>query len=151
MVKATTKAAPITHVVVKYDLFDLPTAQHKAGLAGLILQIQYMGKTKRNYPKDGIPVIEEMTCTSATVRFTEKSIHGLFDAIYEAEWNEIESPSKWPGDPPKEVREIEIEDAETRKKKTVKRFVYDVVQPCGRWLRDRYPAMDQSKDWHKLW
>src|SRR3954454_21331835 len=31
-----------TAVTMKYDLFDLPTAQHKAGLAGLLLQILHM-------------------------------------------------------------------------------------------------------------
>ena len=42
MSKAKTKAPPITEVVVEYDLFDLPTAQHKAGLAGLLLQLRSM-------------------------------------------------------------------------------------------------------------
>ena len=42
MRKPDTKAAPGASVTVKYDLFDLPTAQHKAGLAGLLLQIESM-------------------------------------------------------------------------------------------------------------
>ena len=60
------QSAP-TAVTVKYDLFDLPTAQHKAGLAGLLLQIRHM---ERKSPKPkAIPKISELTRTSATVEF----------------------------------------------------------------------------------
>jgi CRISPR-associated protein Cmx8 len=139
-------------VIVKYDLFDLPTAQHKAGLAGLILQIRYMEKTKRNYAEGAIPEIRALTSTSATVCFTKKTVQGVFDALYQAKWTEAESLTKWPGEKPKKIREVEVEDQETKKKKKVKRFVYDVVQPLGSFLRDHYPSkMDPEKDWHKLW
>ena len=47
MAKTRTKAEPITSVTIPYDLFDLPTAQHKAGLAGLILQIRSMEDARR--------------------------------------------------------------------------------------------------------
>ncbi|MGE3806167.1 MAG: type I-MYXAN CRISPR-associated protein Cmx8 [Gemmataceae bacterium] len=151
MGKATAGAASIKEVVVKYDLFDLPTAQHKAGLAGLILQVRHMKATKRNYAKDAIPVIENMTSTSATVRFSKKSLQGILDAVYEAEWVEVESKSKWPGAKPKAIREVEEHDPQTNTTKKVKRFVYKRVRPCGNFLRDRYPKMDEGKDWHKLW
>jgi CRISPR-associated protein Cmx8 len=152
MARPGIKIASSSGVIVKYDLFDLPTAQHKAGLAGLILQIRYMEKTKRNYPDGAIPELVAMTSTSATVRFTKKTVQGVFDALYGAKWAEAESPTKWPKKKPKKIREVEIEDRETKKKKKVKRFVYDVVQPLGSFLRDHYPSkMDPSKDWHKLW
>ena len=115
MAKTKAKVAPITEVVLKYDLFDLPTAQHKAGLAGLILQIRYMEKTKRNYLHGAIPVVESMTSTSAMIRFTKKSVQGLFDAVYPAEWTEIESKTKWQGEKPKKIRETEEEDPATKK------------------------------------
>ncbi len=37
-------------VPVTYELFDLPTAQHKAGLAGLLLQIESMRNRKKSAP-----------------------------------------------------------------------------------------------------
>jgi CRISPR-associated protein Cmx8 len=152
MGKARAKAAPTSGVVVKYDLFDLPTGAHKAGLAGLILQIRYMEKTKRNYPEGAIPAIVEMTSTSATLRFTKRAVQGIFDALYEAKWTEIESRTKWSGEKPKKILEVEEENPDTKNKKKVKRFVYDVVHPSGSFLRDHYPnKMDETKDWHKLW
>ena len=30
------------HITLEYDLYELPTAQHKAGLAGLLLMIESM-------------------------------------------------------------------------------------------------------------
>lgn len=142
---------PITEVVVKYDLFDLPTAQHKAGLAGLVLQIRYMEETKGNYSEGAVPAIVHMSSTAATFRFTKKSTQGIFDALYEADWFEMESKTKWRGTQPREIREVEEEGSDTEKKKRAKRFVYDVVQPRGDFLRDHYPKMDVRRDWHKLW
>ena len=152
MAKVTAKPPQISGVIIKYDLFDLPTAAHKAGLAGLILQIRYMEKTKRNYPEGAIPTILELSSTSATVRFTRKAVQNIFDAVYQAKWTEIESRTQWPGEKPKKVREVEEEDPQNKQKKKAKRFVYDVVQPAGTFLRDHYPnKMDHAKDWHKLW
>ena len=52
MGKSTTKpkAANPAQVTITYDLFDLPTAQHKAGLAGLLLQIESMQSRKLSAP-----------------------------------------------------------------------------------------------------
>src|SRR5882672_8085462 len=121
MGKAKTQSKPITEVVVKYDLFDLPTAQHKAGLAGILLAIQSMDQRKA--PRESIPEVVEQTQATATIRFTETSVRGLFDDLYAARIAEIESKSKWAGTEPKEVREVEETDPETKKPKKVKRFV----------------------------
>ena len=50
------KAAP-ERITLTFDLHDLPTAQHRAGLAGLILQIDSMGpdgnqKEPESHPGD---------------------------------------------------------------------------------------------------
>jgi CRISPR-associated protein Cmx8 len=112
-------------VVVRYDLFDLPTAQHKAGLAGLLLQIGSM--EARRLPPESIPEVVEggPTTTSATVRFTERSVQGLFDDLYDARLVEVEAKGKAKGG----FR----------------------VEPAGHFLRDHLPRMDPGKDWHKLW
>src|SRR5262249_55542376 len=129
MAAVKAKAAPIADVVVKYDLLDLPTAQHKAGLAGLLLQIRHMDKRRRDFPEGAIPVIEEITGTSATVRFTERSVKGLFDDLYDARRDRVTVKSKWQGQAPLETLEEEEVDPETKKTRKVKKFVYEVVQP----------------------
>ena len=137
----------IEAVTLTYDLFDLPTAQHKAGLAGLILQIRSM--TDRRVEPESIPTIEGLTPTSATIRFTQRSIQGLFDDLYDSEFAEVAVEKKWADEQPKRVEETRQTDPSTGKTRIVKRFVYEVVQPCGHFLRQHYP--DGDGQWLKLW
>lgn len=150
--KAATKvvaSAPAT-VVIKYDLFDLPTAQHKAGLAGLILQIESMqARAKDEAALADIPVIEEASTTHATIRFTEQSVCALMDDVYHAAIVETSVKSKWPGEPPKREEPVEEKDEATGKVTRSKRFIYDVVQPTGHFLKQNYK--DGDGIWLKLW
>jgi CRISPR-associated protein Cmx8 len=139
-------------VRVRYDLFDLPTAQHKAGLAGLILQIRHMEQPERGFAPEQVPVIEEFSPTSATVRFTATTVQCLFDDLYDASVERVRVKSKWQGADPIEIVEEDESDGATGEVKKVKKFVYEVVQPRGRFLRQHLPdGMDVTKDWHKLW
>lgn len=145
MGKIKEKTPPITSVTIKYDLFDLPTAQHKAGLAGLILQIQSM--RDRSLPEGKYPVFK-ITPTAATVTFTEESVQGLFDDLYAARIAEVAVKSKWQGQTPKREEET-LETDEEGKPHKIKRFIYEVTQPCGHFLRQYFP--DQDGAWLKLW
>ena len=50
--KSSAIPAADDHVIrLEYDLHALPTAQHKAGLAGLVLQIQAMSPKARSSNK----------------------------------------------------------------------------------------------------
>ncbi len=88
MGKARVKPAPPavpTAVTVTYDLSELPTAQHKAGLAGLLFQIDHMNDKT---PKPAaIPQVLALTATSATIEFTKESVQCLFDDVYAADVN----------------------------------------------------------------
>jgi CRISPR-associated protein Cmx8 len=142
----------VDSVTIHYDLFDLPTTQHKAGLAGLILQIRHMEHPERGFAPEQIPVIEEFTPTTATIRFTPKSVQALFDDVYDASIERVRVKSKWQGVEPLEIVEDQETDTQTGKVTKVKKYVYEVVQPRARFLRQHLPdKMDRSKDWHKLW
>ncbi|HEY3968074.1 MAG TPA: type I-MYXAN CRISPR-associated protein Cmx8 [Planctomycetaceae bacterium] len=131
---------------ITYKLFDLPTAQHKAGLAGLVLQIRSMDE--RKISKDRRPVIVAVTPTSASFEFTDASVQALFDDLYAAENVEVAVKAKWAGQTP--IREEYVEETDTeRKVHKSKRFVYKVVQPTGRFLRRHFPDGDGL--WLKLW
>lgn len=153
MAKKTTPAP--TAVTVRYDLFDLPTAQHKAGLAGLLMQIRHMEK-KTPRPA-AFPVVKELTRTTATIEFTAESVQCLFDDVYAATREVVRVKSKWANakeaKPPEEVEE-EIEekasDGSVKKKKVkVKYFFYEQVQPTGAALRQ---YVTNGPDlWLKLW
>jgi CRISPR-associated protein Cmx8 len=148
MSKTTVDIAPqVISVTITYDLSDLPTAQHKAGLAGLLLQIESM--KSRQLPPEQIPEVIDYSATQATIRFTESSNQGLFDDLYDAEIVEVATKSKWAGTTPKREEQIEETDPQTQKVKRSKRFIYDVVQPVGHFLKQHLSDADGL--WLKLW
>lgn len=76
------KNKPVSQPIpLKFDLHDLPTAQHRAGLAGLILQIDSMGREGNRLDPRLIPTID-VTPTTAKITFTQESMQGLFDNLY---------------------------------------------------------------------
>ena len=145
---AAPKFVPPTEVEVTYDLDRLPSAQHKAGLAGLLLLIENM--TERQEVKQlsadrAIPEVTNQTSTTATVRFTAESAQSLFDDLYDAESVEIRSKTKWAGTPEKRI------DLNTNAKPDEPKrwFIYDAVQPSGHFLAN-YTEGEKYR-WHKLW
>jgi CRISPR-associated protein Cmx8 len=132
-------------ITLEYDLFDLPTAQHKAGLAGLLLMIESMKMRKLSL----LPEVKPTTATSAGFVFTKDSMQKIFDDLYDASWVEVQSKQKWQGKDPKKVLEVEPPPESEGKKKKEKYYVYDAVQPKGDFLKAFYP--DDSEAWLKLW
>ena len=153
MAKKTAKPAAPTSIEVRYDLDDLPSAQHKAGLAGLLLQIENMRerRDKGQLPSEReIPELTEKTATTAVCRFTQRSAQALFDDLYHANPKERWT-YKWPkekkGKPKKEVPEEVIDG---RGKVTTKiRLYFDDAEPFSYFLANY--MSDDKEPWHKLW
>jgi CRISPR-associated protein Cmx8 len=138
-------------VEVTYDLFDLPTAQHKAGLAGLLLAIRSLKERSEKAPEvippESVPeIVQGPDDTGVKVRFTERSTQGLLDDLYDAAVVEVAVRSRWQGAAPKREETVEETDPKTNKPRAVKRFVYDTVQPKGAVLAAWLPDI-----WMKLW
>ena len=79
-------------VLVSWSLPDLPTAQHKAGLAGLFVYVSKMPEFIQNAP---FPVIESVSPLELSVRFTQASLTALMDSVYAGEKHLVESRTKW--------------------------------------------------------
>lgn len=143
--KGGTKGPPETpsEIELKYNLYDLPSAQHKAGLAGLLLMIESM---KRRKMKD-VPKIASLSSTEAVIQVDPRSLQALFDDYYDAQKVEVSSKTKWQGQDPLREEEVEIELAEGRKKKE-KRFVYRATQPKAAFLA---ALNGGSEPWLKLY
>ena len=134
---------PPERVELNFNLFDLPTAQHKAGLAGLLLQIQAMNDRRLDERNPGsIPAVE-FTRSGARIVFTEASLQGLFQDLYAAKLERVGVINKWPGAELKDARIEEEFDPKTKKMKQVRRFYYDVVNPTAPLL-ERH--LDSGKD-----
>lgn len=94
---AKSNPTAIEPITVEYHLSELPTAQHKAGLAGLLLQIEYMRQRDEGSDNpSAIPRVVKRAATSATIEFTAETTQSLFDDVYETA---IE-----PGDPERQPR-----------------------------------------------
>ena len=146
--KTTAKTPAPAFVDVTYDLSDLPSAQHKAGLAGMLLQIENMSERRDagQLPAScEIPEVVAQTATTVIVRFIERSLQDLFDDLYAAEIVEARSKSKWQNATEKR-KEVNPNPGPKDPKHW---FVYDVVQPTGHFLRK---FTEGNKElWHKLW
>ena len=143
--KPKNKAEPPSQVTITYDLFDLPTAQHKAGLAGLLLQIESMSKRT---PKMPAPRVVDCSPTSATIEFTEETVLSLMQHLYDAENVRVKVKSKWPNATLLGEDYIEETDDQGKIKRT-KVFEYEECRPKGHFLRLFFDG--EKEIWHKFW
>lgn len=148
------KKADPEQVSLTFDLHDLPTAQHRAGLAGLILQIDSMGPTKNRRDPRSIPVIDEasLTPTRVTITFTRESMQGVFDDLYFAELVDLKLPGPKKAKGGGQIPWDAIEETVDRKGTTHKRYVYKngSVSPRSPCLTT-YLSEDASEDYLLLW
>ncbi len=152
--KVEAEKKPPESVTIIYDLFDLPTAQHKAGLAGLLLQIESMKSRKLVAPS--WKADEKEPATKVAVTFTEESTTSLFNDLYDATW--IEGPPrkkpffKGKGDAKKEVPAVRrapiIETDKKGNEKTIEGYVYLELTPALATLRQYLPPQGE---WVRLW
>ena len=129
--------------VLTYDLLSLPTAQHKAGLSGLLLMIDSLKERK----VAEIPVIESVSAAGARIAFTRPALDAVFNDLYDSSRQEVEVKNKWSGKEPK--RTVEVEAQVDGKVKKEKRFVYDATIPAGAFFKHLIP--DAGDIYIKLW
>lgn len=140
--------------VERWNLAELPSAQHKAGLAGLAICVQYL---QRKPDRKGVCEIVSLDLTGLTLRVDRDGMQALFDDVYDAALEEQERDKPFQNKrtkaevPPKRTAERSVVDKKgVEKTKTV--YVYDQVVPRGgiidEW--DSAPA-GTPKLWLKLW
>src|SRR5262245_33037896 len=82
------------HVLeIHYSLAELPSAQHRAGLAGLVMMIRWLGLQPGR--DKGTCAISHLDAGAATLRLDREGLERLLDAAYAAEEVEIPSPTPW--------------------------------------------------------
>jgi len=132
-------------LTLDYDLHSLPTAQHKAGLAGLIMVIESMEKRT----VEPCPQVVELSAGAVKVTFTRESLQALFDDFYDALLIEVARKNRWPNQQEKRIDELTA-TADDGSTKTEKLYVYDLFQPKGKYLSVYYPDGGEGP-WIKLW
>lgn len=152
--KATVK--PSSPVSLRWDLAELPSSQHKAGLAGLALCVQFL---QRRDPK-GTCEIEAIDPSGLTLRVDRQGMQSLFDDIYAASSEEQERDKKFQKKTasgakvdvePKRTYEKEVVD-KSGVKKTRMVYVYEQCIPRGELIADWDVVADGGNQlWLKLW
>ena len=132
-------------VLVPWLLPDLPTAQHKAGLAGLFVYVSKMPEFIQNAP---IPVIESWSPLELSIRFTQASLTTLMDSVYAGEEHLVESRTKWNRIKPDGEKTVTVKENDHQKKAKV--FLYKRVRPKAE-LITYWMGGDSENSWVVLW
>lgn len=152
---ATKAKNKVEFLELDYQLAELPSSQHRAGLAGLVLMTNWL---KRKGNEQGICEITRLDELGATLRLDERGLQALFDELYAASWEENPESSqrKKSGTneiiPPVRIEERESPDSQTGKIKKKTFYIYPIVVPRGAFLLDLDPSANGDKGiWVKLW
>jgi CRISPR-associated protein Cmx8 len=141
---------------IKWTLTELPSAQHRAGLAGLVLMVDYA----RRSPLPEGAYLEKVALDDIgfELKANLKGLSALIDVVYAASLEEIEVKQQWkkkgpdgnkiPVEPKRRLSKT-IEDKKG-KKKEVEFFVYDITVPRGGLIGEWAPTSDNGV-WLKLW
>lgn len=141
-------------LVLSWSLHELPSSQHKAGLAGLALWLRYL---KRSQLEQGTCELQELTEGALTLKVDRAGMQALFDRVYFAHQEQVERDKKLQ----KKLADGRKVDAEflhevtrpvTDKKGATKDktfYIYEQTVPRGELIAD----WDESptKLWLKLW
>jgi CRISPR-associated protein Cmx8 len=143
------------NITLSYQLAELPSSQHRAGLAGLVLMVQELAYQPWFEDREGAFIeLIDLDEYKVTLNMNLEGLKALFDFTYKA-YNE----ERWTATKDKkreysedDIREIEKKDKKG-KAKLVKEYRYTVVVPQGAFL----PYWDESDEdiskglWIKLW
>ncbi len=140
---------------IRWNLADLPTSQHRAGLAGLVLMVRWLNKQESHKGK-GTCELVKVDSHGATLRFDVPGFQSLVDHAYQASEEEVEreQPLKDKNKaviPPLREETRSVTDAKG-KSKTKTFYVYPQVVPGGACVLEWEPDSAGNKAvWIKMW
>lgn len=150
---AQSEEGPIT---LSYSLAELPSTQHRAGLAGLVLFLRWMAQQGTLRGVCELMFVDE---SGASIRLDQEGIRGLFDELYAA--SQEEKAEKQPRkDKAKETiaplrtdtREVTVSDKNGKRiQKTETFYYYPAIVPKAPFLVALEPTRSQDGPWVKLW
>jgi CRISPR-associated protein Cmx8 len=136
---------------LNYQLVELPSSQHRAGLAGLVLVMDWL---KRQPNKQGICEITQLNARGASLKIDQQGLEDLFNEIYAASLEEkqatkprIKSKTKAVIPPDREEKRLNTNAKGNAKEETV--YIYKDPIPNGAFLVGLDPTADGR--WIKLW
>jgi CRISPR-associated protein Cmx8 len=141
------KAKLPDQLVLPYSLSELPSSQHRAGLAGLVLTAQWLDKQPS---REGLFDVKVLNEDEAVLTLDKTGFARAFGRLYEPEIVErVEPKARKKTDEPL-VRTIEREIVKKGVTKTETHYVYEQVMPKGAWLEEVEPSGSPGL-WVKVW
>jgi CRISPR-associated protein Cmx8 len=141
-----------------YSLAELPSSQHRAGLAGLVLMVRWLDRLRKSDSKfTGISSFTRVDEYGATLQIDQTGLRELFNETYGASKEEqgrdaVLKNKKKEIIPPLREEKKTITDPITGKSKEKTIYIYPVVVPRGAFLPAYDPsAVDDKGVWIKLW
>jgi len=139
------------HLELNYQLAELPSAQHRAGLAGLVLMIRELKQRQPKYIENREGAILEINESnySATLKLNLEGLKALFDLTFKSFKEERGTTNKIKNYD--YTKEEEVKEQGKTKLKT--KYYYSVVVPNGAFLPYLDPSSDENNQglWIKLW
>jgi CRISPR-associated protein Cmx8 len=134
-----------SEIQFSYDPFILPTPQHRAGLAGLLVHVESLRRRKLK----PLPEVSQADDGKIVVRLTRESLQTLWDDLYDAIWEERRSEKK---PKVKTIRNFQtikndVVDKRTGRTREKTTYIYEVIAPKGGFL----DALGLPAPWIKLW
>ena len=137
-------------IELSYQLSELPSPQHRAGLAGLVLMVREIENQEvLQHYQSALLGLDNPDEFGVNIRFNIEGLKALFDITFGAFIEQRSTETKIKDFD--HVEEIEEKD-DKGKTKVKKRYYYSVVTPQGAFL----PYLDESAEgnngiWIKLW
>lgn len=129
-------------VELSFTLSELPSSQHKAGLAGLIMMLEHLNAGRRE------KFLFSVNDSGASFSISKDELKTILDEVYSAS-EEIQSrTTPFKGVEPVKVTEETYKDAKG-KEKTRKLYFYPIIEPKGAFLYHR--EGEEGSAWTKLW
>lgn len=155
--KKARSPAPATAAFLRleYSLAELPSSQHRSGLAGLVMVVRWL---KRKGPASSVCHMTRCDERGAAFEFDAAGLRALFDEVYSASREEQprDAPLKNPRTkqvvPYLRTEKVERQDKRTGKTTTKDVYIYPIVVPRGSFLLDVDPSRTgDNGHWIKLW
>ena len=152
-VASSSDAANMQPITVAWSLAELPSPQHRAGLAGLVMLVNY--SRRHSLPDGAILDVVKIDEVSYVLQLNIVGLGALFDKAYRATAGEAFSKTSRKDKKTKEQKphlriETRKETSDKGKEKEVNYYVYPAVDPHGGPLTELVPPGDDGK-WMKVW
>ena len=140
-------------VTLEYRSSELPSSQHRASLAGLILKIQWL-QEQANFKQsvDTVCKIIDLDADKATLQFNLNGLTALMKSHYSASFEERESRKlRTKGHKNFRIIEREVYNTDTDKKELTTFYIYKDLVPQGYLVQSFEPPGNDNRVWTKLW